>query len=58
MKMKKKITINSLKNAPSDKRFVPSINYKIRPVYSYMSIPNELASDNYNDYDEEIRKAG
>ncbi len=56
IKLKKKITINSMKNSTSVKRYVPSINYNIRPALN-MTAPDDLIYDS-NLFKEEIRKVG
>lgn len=56
---KKQITVNSIKNKIStDKRYIPSINYRINNVQSNMSVPKEFVISNINKYEEKIRKAG
>ena len=53
----KQVTINQLKNSALKKRYVPSINYTIKPVGAYVSTPSDFINSEYNS-EEEIRKAG
>lgn len=59
IRSKKHTTINSMKkNASVQKRYVPSINYRIANAKSNMSMPNDFVISNAEQYQEKIRKAG